>query len=117
MDSAKTVSMCTHTNKQSTQIKIKEKQNNMQHIMHVKKQTHRLGRNENSLAEFKLQQGIYNRQRMLIKLFLSLWSHSEHSFARKCFLFAALSGVGGLICSCNKKSQGFGMRSFLRGAL
>lgn len=36
---------------------------------------------------------------------------------RECLLFAALSGVGGLICSSNIDRQGLGMRSFLQGAL
>lgn len=35
----------------------------------------------------------------------------------ECVLFAALSGVGGLICSCNIDRQGHGMRSFLQGVL
>lgn len=35
----------------------------------------------------------------------------------ECVLFAALSGVGGLICSSNIDRQGLGMRSFLQGVL
>lgn len=35
----------------------------------------------------------------------------------ECLLFAALSGVGGLICSSNIDRKGLGMRSFLQGAL
>lgn len=33
----------------------------------------------------------------------------------ECVLYAALSGVGGLICSSNIDRQGLGMRSFLWG--
>ncbi len=35
----------------------------------------------------------------------------------ECVLFAALSSVGGLICSSNIDRQGLGMRSFLQGVL
>lgn len=35
----------------------------------------------------------------------------------ECVLFAALSGVGGLICSSNIDRQGLGIRSFLQGVL
>lgn len=55
------------------------------------------------------------RQRRVIKPPLCQWSMYKCTFVCECVLFAALSGVGGLICSTNIDRQG--IRSSLQGVL